>query len=151
VAKARSAKQLASDRKRSLAMKGKRPAFLKGKSSSKKRSSVAKSKNTHTKKREITVPLAIVIPAAIPIVKAVTFDPRTGRNGIAFDKSTEGAKQTFRSLGRAYTGYDMDTGEFDFTDPAITYGTIILGIVGHKVAEKANRLLGQSGVPLIRI
>jgi len=151
VAKARSPKQLASDRKRSLAMKGTRPAFLKAKSSSKKRSSVAKKKNTHTKKREITIPLAIVIPAAIPIVKAVTFDPRTGRNGVAFDRTAEGAKQTFRSLGRAYTGYDMDTGAFDLTDPAITYGTLILGAIGHTLAAKANRLLGQSQIPLIRI
>lgn len=92
-----------------------------------------------------------MIPAAIPIVKAVTFDPRTGRNGIAFDKTVEGAKQTFRSLGRAYTGYDMDTGEFDLTDPAITYGTLFLGVIGHKLAKGANRLLGQSQVPLIRI
>jgi len=151
VAKARSAKQLASDRKRSLAMKGKRPSFLKGKSSTKKRSSVAKKSNNVTKKREITVPLSIVIPAIIPIAKAVTFDPGTGRNGIVFDKTTEGAKQTLRSLGRSYTGYDMDTGEFNFTDPAITYGIVILGAIGHRFAGKANRLLGQSGVPIVRI
>ena len=151
MAKARSAKQLASDRKRSLAMKGTRPAFLKRKSSSKKRSSVAKNKSSHTKKREITVPLSIVIPAIIPIAKALTFDPRTGQNGLAFNKTAEGAKQTLRSLGRAYTGYDMDTGEFDLTDPAITYGIIILGAIGHKFAGRANRLLGQSGVPIVRI
>jgi len=130
-------------------MKGKKPSFLKGKSSSRKTSLA--SKNTHTKPKETTLPLAIIVPAAIPLVKALTFDPRTGRNGLGFDRTAEGAKQTIRSLGRAYAGYDMDTGEFDLTDPAITYGTLFLGFIGHKLAAKANRILGASKVPLIRI
>jgi len=152
LAKARTSKQLAADAKRSRAMKGKKPAFLKGKSGS---TTLGRRKSPNQKKsngpKETTLPLAIIIPASIPLVKALTFDPRTGENGFAFNRTTEGAKQTVRSLGRAYAGYDMDTGEFDLTDPAITYGTLFLGIIGHKLAAKANRILGSSKVPLIRI
>jgi len=149
MAKTRTAKQLASDRKRSLAMKGKKPSFLKRAVSKSRKSLPNKKKSSGPK--ETTLPLAIIIPASIPLVKALTFDPRTGRNGLAFDRTTEGAKQTFRSLAKAYSGYDIDTQEFDLTDPAITYGTLILGVIGHKLAARVNRLLGSSKVPLIRI
>jgi len=149
LAKARTAAQLAADARRSRAMKGKKPSFLK-RTGSKFRRSLA-TKKTNSGPKETTLPLAIIIPAAIPLVKALTFDPRTGRNGVAFDRTPEGAKQTFRSLARAYSGYDIDTMEFDLTDPAITYGTLFLGIIGHKIAARANRLLGSSKVPLIRI
>jgi len=131
-------------------MKGKKPSFLKG-VKSKVRKSLPNKKKQSSGPKETTLPLAIIVPAAIPLVKALTFDPRTGRNGLAFDRTPEGAKQTFRSLARAYSGYDIDTMEFDLTDPAITYGTLILGIIGHKLAGRVNRLLGSSKVPLIRI
>jgi len=101
--------------------------------------------------KETTLPLAIVIPASIPLVKALTFDPKTGRNGLAFDRTAEGAKQTIRSLGKSYTGFDLDTGDFDIMDPITTYGIIFLGVIGHKLAGKANKILGSSKVPLIRI
>jgi len=150
--KARSQKQLASDRKRSLAMKGTRPAFLKSKSKKSSRSVTKKKNSGSHKKKDLTIPLSIVLPAAYPLVQALTFDPSTGQNGYAFNNTKEGAKQTFRSLVKAYSGYDIDTNEFDFGSLMRTYGALFIGIAAHKyVAPTANRILARNNIPLIRV
>jgi len=150
VPKNRSPAQLASDRKRSTAMKGKRPAFLKGKSS--KRKSVPNKKGSSPKSKELTIPLTIAIPVALPLVKALTFNPATGQNGYAFNRTMEGAKQTYRSLALSYTGYDIDTSEWKLSELAVTYGTLAVGVLAHKyLGASANRLLGASNVPIIRV
>ena len=131
-------------------MKGKKPAFLKGKSSPRK--SVAKKKNPSHKSKETTIPLAVVLPALAPSVKAFTFDPGTGRNGVAFNRNAEGAKQTLRSLIRSYSGYDIDRNLFEFEPLLQTYLPLGAGILAHKyLGGPANRVLAANKVPLLRI
>lgn len=148
--KARTAKQLASDRKRSLAMKGTRPAFLKGKKS--KSRSVPNKKGSSSKSKDLTIPLTIAIPVALPLVKALTFNPATGQNGLAFNQTMEGAKQTYRSLALSYTGYDIDEAKWKLGELLVTYGSLAIGVAAHKyLGAGANRLLGASNVPIIRV
>ena len=150
--KARSAKQKAADAKRSRAMKGTRPAFLKSKRKS--NPSVAKKKSSGHKSRpkETTVPLSIVLPAVYPLAQAVTFDPSTGRNGLAFDRTQEGAKQTLRSLVKSYSGFDIDDNSFDGMALIRTYGSLFIGVLAHKFAAgPANRILARNDIPLLRI
>lgn len=147
--KSRTPKQLASDQKRSRAMKGTRPKFLKSKG--KRRSSVTKKKTSH-KSKETTIPLSILLPVLFPLIQAATFDPSTGRNGIAFDRTTEGAKQTLRSLMKSYSGVDLDTNEMDWMALVRTYGSLALGVGVHKyVAPSANRVLARNNIPLLRV
>lgn len=146
----RSQKQLTADRKRSTAMKGKRPSFLKGKKSS--RRSVPKSKNNSHRKKETTIPLSIVLPVLSPVVKSITFDPGTGRNGVFFARTAEGAKQTVRSLVRSFSGYDLDRNIFEFEPLMQTYGPLVVGVLAHKfLGGPANRILAANKVPLLRI
>ena len=133
-------------------MKGIRPAFLKGKSKSKSRAMTkSKSSGSH-KSKDITIPLSIVLPAAYPLVQALTFDPSTGQNGAAFNPTKEGAKQTFRSLVKSYAGIDLDDNSFDAMALVRTYGSLLVGAMAHKyIAPTANRILARNNIPLIRV
>jgi len=152
VVKSRTLKQLASDKRRSAQMKGTRPAFLKGKKSKSRSVSKSKGGGGSHKSKDLTIPLSIAIPAAIPLVKALTFNPATGQNGLAFDQTMEGAKQTYRSLALSYSGYDIDTNEWKLGELLVTYGSLALGVAAHKyLGGAANRILGSSNVPIIRV
>jgi len=66
--------------------------------------------------------------------------------------------ETFRGAGKevlfALTGVDIDNSPH-FNPSFMINGTIplVMGVVAHKVASKVgvNRLLGQMGIPFIRI
>ena len=104
------------------------------------------------KSRDLTIPLTIAIPVALPMVKALTFNPATGQNGYAFNPTKEGAKQTYRSLALSYTGYDIDEAKWNFSELLVTYGSLAIGVAAHKyLGGAANRLLGASNVPVIRV
>ena len=101
---------------------------------------MAKKKGTH-KKAGMTIPLAVVAGLGVPAIKV--WEARTG-----------GPANMVRQLGMALTGYDFYNGGFYAVNLKNGLLPIVAGMAVHKYIGGTlgvNRMLANSGVPLIRL
>lgn len=95
------------------------------------------------RKRKFTIPLAPVAAVAVVVAKPIQ---------MAIDGDIEGAAA---ELGARIVGYNYQSGEFDLMYAAKNaWLPLIAGGLVHKIVGGSlgvNRMLGQAGVPIIRI
>jgi len=100
-------------------------------------------KRRHHKKAGFTLPLA-AIAGFIPMV-SYAYD--VGYKG-------EGIKGFGKQIVYQTTGYDPYSGKWDWNGIVRGLGPVILGLMAHKfIGGKlgVNRMLGNAGVPIIRL
>jgi len=98
-------------------------------------------KNVTKRMKKFTIPVAIFGGLA-----AGLYDPL--REAMAGDFNA-----AMRTLSWNYSGYNARTGKFEMSGLKRGLLPLILGVIIHKIASQlgVNRVLGQSGIPFIRI
>lgn len=91
-------------------------------------------------KRGITIPVAVVAGFAVPT------------RYVSYKFSTEGWRGSLKELTKIFTGLG-DDGKWYPQEMAKGTLPVILGLTVHKVmsALGVNRMLAQSGIPIIRV
>lgn len=101
---------------------------------------MAKKNRRSNGKKGITIPLAVVAGFAVPT------------RYVSYKFQSEGWRGGLKEMTKVFTGL-QDDGNWNITH--LKYGTlpVVLGLTVHKVmsALGVNRLLAQSGIPIVRI
>jgi hypothetical protein len=105
-----------------------------------RKTTVARKKKSYRRKK--TVPLAAVLGIAAPIMNEVLWHWRQGE-----------IDAIPKEIARILTGYDMQTGKWDFGSLLQFWLPAGAGFAMHKVASMLgiNRMLARAGIPYLRI
>lgn len=123
---------------------GKSESSPRGKTNPKRKSVKRMAKKKRTGNRQMTIPLAPVLPLAVPLIQA----------GAELMANPENATQILNGLSIRFTGYDAIGRSWNIRNADALIGMGI-GLLVHKFVGGAplnfNRMLASAKVPFIRI
>lgn len=102
---------------------------------------MAKKSTKRRSRKSFTLPVAAMIPIAYVGYNAALYAINQSPQ-VALEKTT-----------KWFTGYSLETGKWSWQNLKFGLFPIAGGLIVHKVASKlgVNRMLGQAGIPWIRV